>query len=508
MTTALLYIRQSRNKPGDQTTSPEDQEAACRKLPAVAACEVVEVFSDLDKSGGSTAKRTGLRDFLARIEQGSVNVVAAYDQSRTFRKTADALAFYAFMEERPDIAVEFVNGRFDRDPVGGFSYTILAAAHELERKMTAAKRKAAAAGYLVKGMHGGGPIPYGFRSVDNGTRASHELELDPETAPVVRQIFERYANGETAKEITAGLTAVPPRGSAGAWRPDTVTQMLSNIRYNGRTNSTSRAPRLEPGKKRPEGYKPPAREIIPAAWPVLIEDGLFEQVQTRLNSWSVPRISGTGTKREFTFRKLLWCANCNVRFQAISNYGTRYYCGSREHTSTECDHAKRSILESELTPWFDNIVMAIDDESLLPLLKGKAADKAMAAEAIVKLDGRIERTTAAYTDGNLDRADYLAKLESLRRQRAAYADQAAAEPARGELESLAVEWHSGDPGRRHAVLMTLFDKLIITDRKISGYTPRADRPGTRLLVESAIEFMSTVEGSYGYIGRGNGARGI
>ena len=80
------------------------------------ACDRIEVFRDLDVSGGKTKGRSGYLAMRDRIQASGVNVVAAYDQSRAFRNTADALDFYAQMERLPNIQVVFVHGRFDRTP--------------------------------------------------------------------------------------------------------------------------------------------------------------------------------------------------------------------------------------------------------------------------------------------------------------------------------------------------------------------------------------------------------
>src|SRR6266849_870669 len=142
MALAVIYVRQSRNKPGERTTSPEVQEEGCRALPAVAACDTVEVFSDLDVSGKSTRSRKAFLKLVERIKSGDVSVVAIYDQSRTFRSANDALEFRALMNEPAyrHIPVEYVHGTFKRDAVGKFSYAVLAAAHEMERDMVSEKR--------------------------------------------------------------------------------------------------------------------------------------------------------------------------------------------------------------------------------------------------------------------------------------------------------------------------------------------------------------------------------
>jgi DNA invertase Pin-like site-specific DNA recombinase len=138
--TAVIYVRQSRNKAGEHTVSPETQEEACRALPAVASCSKVEVYRDLDVSGGAKGRKQ-YDAMLDRIRSDGVSVVAAYDQSRAFRSSEFAIHFKALLTEptHADIQVVFVHGSFDRTPVGGFSYTVLAAAHQMEKEMAGAK---------------------------------------------------------------------------------------------------------------------------------------------------------------------------------------------------------------------------------------------------------------------------------------------------------------------------------------------------------------------------------
>jgi DNA invertase Pin-like site-specific DNA recombinase len=131
---ALIYIRQSRNKRYERTVSPETQESACRALPAIMRCSQVEVYRDLDLSGKSIANRPEFQAFLRRIQERPPKVVAAYDQSRSFRNTTEALDFFALMERLTQVEVVFHIGHFERSPVGEFSYTTLAAAHTMERE--------------------------------------------------------------------------------------------------------------------------------------------------------------------------------------------------------------------------------------------------------------------------------------------------------------------------------------------------------------------------------------
>jgi DNA invertase Pin-like site-specific DNA recombinase len=492
-TTALVYVRQSRSKLYDATVSPEVQEKACRALPAVAACERVEVFADLDVSGGGTKKRPALAALLARLDAGGVSVVAAYDQSRAFRNTRDALDFFARMEQLPDVEVAFVHGRFDRTTVGGFSYTVLSASHEMERRLSGDKVRGAYAYLIAQGIPTG-PAPYGYRYV-GGSRASGELEFDPATAPIVRRIFEDYASGtHTSKSIAAALTAeeVAPAGRSGEWLPDTVAQLLANVRYNGKTYLKSRDPN-RPGRP----GKAERGALVTASWPVLIDDGLFQRVQDRLKSWHVPTAKGGHRRqREFVFRGLLWCRDCNRRFAAMSNHGVYYYCGSRE-TNKPCEHGRHAIREDKLTPWVDDLMDAFAAFGM----KGRefaqraARDTETAAKAVEKVDRMITRLGIRFQAEELTEAQYRSELERLRRQRSIYAAQAEGEPARAEFVDISSQWRSGGPGERWAVLTALFERLTVVDGEIVNYEPRADRANrVRIMVETALDELRSNQG--------------
>src|SRR6266851_4100881 len=231
-TSALIYVRQSRHKEGERTVSPEVQEQQCRALPAAATCDQIEIFSDLDVSGGKLKGRKAFLALIDRVKGGGVSVVAAYDQSRAFRNTSDALDFYALMEKRPEIEVVFVHGRFDRSPAGEFTYTTLAAAHAMERRMTGEKirdayRYATQRGEMV------GQVPGGYIRNADGS-----ISVDEDVAPTVRRIFDLYATGRfTARDIAQRFNAerVPrlPRSRGAAWHWHSIAEILRNVAYAG-----------------------------------------------------------------------------------------------------------------------------------------------------------------------------------------------------------------------------------------------------------------------------------
>jgi DNA invertase Pin-like site-specific DNA recombinase len=233
MKVPLIYVRQSRHKDYERTVSREVQEAHCRALPAVASCDEVEVYRDLDRSGGSVKKRKDWVKFVERIEELRPAVVAIDDQSRTFRNTTESLEFYALMERLPDIPVVFHIGHFERFPAGEFTWTTMAAAHTMERTMTGRRSQrssntppAAARWWALCPPATGGTATVATASSPSTTRW------------LVRRVFEEYSTGKySTRDIARRLNAegaVLPRFTGG-WRADTVAQLLDNVACIGKS---------------------------------------------------------------------------------------------------------------------------------------------------------------------------------------------------------------------------------------------------------------------------------
>src|SRR5260370_14384480 len=124
MRVGLIYVRQSRHRDYKRTVSPQVQEQGCRSLPEIAACDKVEVFVDLDKSGKSAAGRKEFQAFLKRLEEDPPHVVAVYDQSPTVCNTREAVEVRALMGEgAPPVGVSIVPRSLGRPLGGQFRYT-------------------------------------------------------------------------------------------------------------------------------------------------------------------------------------------------------------------------------------------------------------------------------------------------------------------------------------------------------------------------------------------------
>src|SRR6266566_3621504 len=190
---AAVYARQSVTTAGDKDVSIEDQVARCKALPAVAACDTVEVYIDRNRSG-QDATREQFQKMLSRIESGELTVVAAYDDSRIRRENEIGARFMNLLIGQAGTQVVFADGsRFDTTPDGELEWTMKGAFARKQARDSGIRLSNAHKSRQDQGYATGG-APYGYRY----DRKSHDekwpvMVLDEETAPVLRRIFQTYA---------------------------------------------------------------------------------------------------------------------------------------------------------------------------------------------------------------------------------------------------------------------------------------------------------------------------
>lgn len=118
----------------------------------------------------------------------------------------------------------------------------------------------------LKGLNNGGSVPLGY--VLN--KQTQRLEIDSMTAPIVQEIFRRYADGDTIKEIRDDLNERGIRTKKGQpFRYSSFSVLLKNRKYIGE-------------------YK--YQDVVtPDGLPAIIPKYIFDRVQARLERTNGPR---------------------------------------------------------------------------------------------------------------------------------------------------------------------------------------------------------------------------
>ncbi len=154
---------------------------------------------------------------------------------------------------------------------------------------------------------------------------------DPEKAPLVRGIFERYAAGMSIKDITKWARDAGLRGKRGGRiQASTVHWVLNNPIYAGQFWW--------------DGV------LYDSADPVLISTALWDRVQDRLAGHHDTRVN----THQFAFSGLIRCAHCGRAVTAeIQKKKYIYY-----HCSRNCQK-ERYVREEKLAEMFGRVLKAL-----------------------------------------------------------------------------------------------------------------------------------------------------
>ena len=233
---AALYARFSTEK----QSSIEDQHRVSRRIAQQHGFDVVATFEDAAISGG-TSQRPGYQSLLAAARRREIDVIVAEDASRLWRNMAEQAPRLA---ELCDIGVHVVTADLDtRQESAEWMSAILGTAAQACRSEIAHRTRRGLEGRAIKEMPTGGRA-YGYQT-DDGRRV-----IVPDAADVIREIFQRFANGESARAIATDFNArrVPSPGTRwnrstrrrGGWHPSSISGdrdrgvgILNNDLYRG-----------------------------------------------------------------------------------------------------------------------------------------------------------------------------------------------------------------------------------------------------------------------------------
>ena len=119
-------------------------------------------------------------------------------------------------------------------------------------------REAASRGFFL-----GSKAPFGYRKVkvSDGVKERPTLEVDPATAPVVKEIFESSLMGNGLKELCKTLNERGITNWGKRWYKGGLHYVLRNEAYTSTARSGARPTR---------GRRTPTRCVSKGAWPALV----------------------------------------------------------------------------------------------------------------------------------------------------------------------------------------------------------------------------------------------
>jgi site-specific DNA recombinase len=227
MTRVCLYLRISTDEDHRPTSLRTQRERLERYCQAMEDWHIVHAFED--QASGVTLDRPGLQQALGLARERRFDLLLVYRVDRLSRKVRQ-LAGLADELDRLGIVLKSATEPFDTGSAAGrMMLQMLGVFAEFEHATIVDRVTAGMERRVHEGRWMSGRTPYGY------TRANGLLVPDPVRAPIVRRIFQLYAEGKL------GTTAIARRLEAeGAptprkhgWSPNALQLILANPAYRG-----------------------------------------------------------------------------------------------------------------------------------------------------------------------------------------------------------------------------------------------------------------------------------
>ena len=282
---------------------------------------LVGIFADKGITGTSMKKRDEFNKMLRLCYKGKIDMIIVKSISRFARNTLDVIKITRKLREiNVDVYFE-EQGIHSIDPTSEFYITIYGSIAQSESENISANVKWGKAQSAKQGN-----VPFQCKHFLGYTKnADGEIEIVPEEAEIIREIYERYLSGESLYGIKCYLEAkeIPTPAGCSVWRQETIRSILSNEKYKGDAiiNKTYVSDCISKRIKANNGER--NKYYIENNHPAIIDAGTFARVQEEIARRSgKPKVKQKGTKTElsrysskYALSELLICGECRTPYR-------------------------------------------------------------------------------------------------------------------------------------------------------------------------------------------------
>lgn len=357
---AVIYTRYSSHNQREE--SIEDQTKVCNSYAEREGLTVIKCYSDAALTG-KRDNRPQFQKLIRDSEKGLFSVVLVYKTDRFARNRFDALKYRQLLQ-RNGVKLVSVTEAIPDTPEGIIMESFLDGIAEYYSAVLSQNIRRGMEGNAERCMANGVKL-YGYRIVEG------RYEPDPDTAPIVKRIFEEAASGKRLKDITDGLNhdgILNIRGNK--WQWDSLKRMLVNDKYRG--VYSFKDVRIEGGMPR------------------LIDDETFSKV-----AYQVKLRRKGGEHHPFTYTGKSFCKECGATIAGRTTYNAqgkpyRYYCCNNNNNGDGCSMGY--IPQEELEGVVDETTLAIVQD---PQIIEQIADAVMQYKDELTDDDTRETLTAS-----------------------------------------------------------------------------------------------------------------
>ncbi len=480
----LLYLRVSTEGQARKENPIATQRTACLEYASREGYEVDEerdIYIDGGISGRSTTGRFAFREIMERIKTDTgVAGIVAYDISRISRNLMVYLQFKKDLRKYDkkffSISEPFLN---DDSPVSRMLEQLLASFAEFRSGQDGDKIKEAMHRKGETGVYPG-KAPYGYKNVrgqDYGGKEKRWMETDPITSVYVKEIFARYATGKTSlRQLADELNARKiPSPNKKEWCLGGIANILKKKTYIGyvdwgRVNN-------------PNGQHEK-----------LVDEKVFYRVQSMLKARNYG--ANKARKHMFLLRGLSYCGECGSRITGSYHQNKKgkiyahYGCQKQQHSKlVACGQG--AVQTKEIEKQLQKLVRTIQIPESAALRLEEKIKKVVANEKdsgeqmrkslqmqLENIEGRKKSLFEKWMDKFIDDDTYKKYKSEMEAKELQLQDQLA--KAHVIVAEISSKMEMGIKLARNcyktylnapleqkiALIQTLFEQVIIKDRKI------------------------------------------
>ena len=386
-----LYARFSSDN--QREASIDDQLRRCREYVAHQGGAVDERLIYRDEAvSGATMARPGIKRLLAALDAGVVDAIVVEDASRISRDMADSATLFRRLKQAGVPLLGVADGTDTAAPGAKVAFTIKSLLSDMYLEELSDKTKRGHEGRWLAGYSTGSP-PIGYKSAPdagtNGKVIGYRIEVDPETAPVVRHVFELYDAGHSLAAIAKQLNRerVPsPRAKTAhrrkGWVASTVRDILANEAYVGRWRWRKRRwfRSSDTGRRTPVDRTP--GEVQSREFPErrIVDQALWDRVRARAAGVRAKYSSQAGVSRApgnttvYPLSGILVCAKCGAPMTVMRGTSASYYrCADNRKRGT-CDNRLSLREETAKERIFDALREALFTPDAIAYMRKRIAE--------------------------------------------------------------------------------------------------------------------------------------
>ena len=394
----FIYARKSSESEERQARSIEDQLGIMWKTAQQSQFDVIAEFTE-----SRTARKPGrpvFTEMIERIEAGEADGILAWHPDRLARNAVDGGQIMYLLDTGKLNTLTFANFWFENTPQGKYMLNLAFAQSKYYTDNLSENIRRGIKSRLDRGVYPN----WAKRGYTNHPK-TREIIPDPKTFHLIREMFELYASGKESL-LSLGVTMFEKGLTGNTEHPLSASQvqrMLQDTFYYGAFR-----------------YKD---ELYQGCHQAAIGKDLFDRAQAVMFNKGKCK-TRKRNRHDFAFTGMLKCDECGHAVTAEITKGHTYYHCTKRSRIHDCRQpfVREEVLVSELASvldaipltddWVEKMLAEIDSLAQVHV-SGTSAESRRVDLAFASIQSKLARLADLYVEGELDRADYLARKDRL-----------------------------------------------------------------------------------------------